>query len=164
MNPIERIKIWWKSKTPLEKFYMIFGGITATAAVAGAVCSIKNKYDPDDLKITVKLYPGGKDDPNPVTLAEEEKPEVEQEPELKRSNPMLKEPVESRSQFKEAVDIFNELQDSLSKDIDDDEVYNVSIDKWQDLNHKALMLAWDLAAVEDRMDEAVEIIPFQAFD
>ena len=80
MKLIKKVQIWWKHTTLTEKILMIMGGITTAAAVTGAVCSIKAYTDIDDkLNISVKLYPGGKDDPNPVDLTPEEENVVPEE-------------------------------------------------------------------------------------
>lgn len=40
MTIIEKIALWWKSMTPIEKVNAVFKGITSTAAVVGAGCCI----------------------------------------------------------------------------------------------------------------------------
>lgn len=40
MSMIEKIALWWKSMTPIEKVNAVFKGITSTAVVLGAGCCI----------------------------------------------------------------------------------------------------------------------------
>lgn len=69
MSILKKFKLWWKSATPTEKVLTILGGISTAAAVTGAVCAVKTYTEMEDkLSVEVKLYPNGKDDPNPKTL------------------------------------------------------------------------------------------------
>ena len=69
MGIFEKAKLWWKSTTTTEKILVIFGGVSTAAAVTGAVCAVKTYTEMEDkLSVEVKLYPNGKDDPNPKTL------------------------------------------------------------------------------------------------
>lgn len=81
MGIIKKVKLWWRSTTPTEKILTVLGGITATASTVGAVYAVKSYMEMDDkLNIEVKLYPKGKDDPNPKTLLphlEDEDPKPE---------------------------------------------------------------------------------------
>ena len=67
MNIFKRIKVWWKTKTTAEKFYVFLGGVSTTAAVISTVCAVRTAHSLDDVKFDIKLYPEGKDDPNPIT-------------------------------------------------------------------------------------------------
>ena len=40
MSIVERISMWWKSMTPIEKVNAIFKGLTTTATVIGAGCCV----------------------------------------------------------------------------------------------------------------------------
>lgn len=69
MSIIKKVKLWWRSITPTEKILTILSGISTAAAVTGAVCAVKTYTEMEDkLSVEVKLYPNGKDDPNPKTL------------------------------------------------------------------------------------------------
>lgn len=69
MGLIKKIKLWWKTTPTAEKIMVILGGVSATASVAGAVYAV---HEVKNLKAEVNLYPGGKDDPNPVNRTPDE--------------------------------------------------------------------------------------------
>ena len=101
MGILKKFKLWWKSTTSAEKVCIILSGISTAAAVTGAVCSVKTRHCMEDVKIDVKLYPGGKDDPNPVNLTPDEpRPMVFTSPEdvitcAPAASPMMKADTES---------------------------------------------------------------------
>ena len=43
MSIFERVKLWWKSKTPVEKVLTVLGGITCAGITVGAVCEAKKR-------------------------------------------------------------------------------------------------------------------------
>lgn len=43
MGIFERVKLWWKSKTPVEKVLTVLGGITCAGITVGAVCEVKKR-------------------------------------------------------------------------------------------------------------------------
>lgn len=90
MGIFERVKLWWKSKTPVEKVLTVLGGITCAGITVGAVCEVKKRCSAEE--------------PGPVTAlsetATDERPKVWITPEdyitcAPASSPMLKADTES---------------------------------------------------------------------
>ena len=77
MKMANRIKTWWKTTTTTEKVLIVLDGIATTALAATSIISIRTRNCLKDIKIDVKLYPGGKDDPNPISLENENKEDEE---------------------------------------------------------------------------------------
>ena len=82
MSIKQKIQSWWKGTTLTEKILMALGGVTTAAAVTGAVYVVKTYTEMEDkLTVDVKLYPKGKDDPNPVSLSADEENTTEEQTE-----------------------------------------------------------------------------------
>ena len=157
MGMIKKFKLWWKTTSTTEKVMLALGGISTTATVAGMIASIKTKDEVKDVKVEVKLYPGGKDDPNPIELTPEK--DTDGLPPITQ-NPMLREPAESRSQYKQACELYDKL-DAIYNQMCDCEVTDEQVDSAREM---ALELAWDLAEKENRLGEAPDDLPMQAHD
>ena len=68
MGPIKKLKLWWKSTTPIEKWYIVLGSISIAASVASVAANVHSHTALSKMKVEVNLYPEGKDDPNPIRL------------------------------------------------------------------------------------------------
>lgn len=80
MNIVKRIKLWWKSTPAKDKVLFAVSGVSVAASVVSIGACLHMKHSVDDVKVDVKLYPGGKDDPNPVDLT----PEGDSEPAIQK--------------------------------------------------------------------------------
>ena len=68
MNIVEKVKLWWKSTPLKDKILYAVSGVSVVASAASIATCVHMKNSVDNVKIDVKLYPGGKEDPNPVDL------------------------------------------------------------------------------------------------
>lgn len=72
----DRIKLWLKSTPLKDKILYTVSALSVTASIASIGACMHMKHVVDDIHVDVKLYPSGKDDPNPVDLT----PEGEERP------------------------------------------------------------------------------------
>ena len=78
MGIVKRIILWWKTTPATDKILYALSGVSTAAAIVSAYSSIKTrKIVSEEMNIEVKLYPGGKDDPDPVDLKPENPPKLE---------------------------------------------------------------------------------------
>lgn len=68
MGIVKKVKRWWRSTTTNGKILYILSGISTAASLAAVAASFHTLKEVEDTKFEVKLYPEGKDDPNPITL------------------------------------------------------------------------------------------------
>lgn len=77
MGIFKRIKLWWKTTPATDKILYALSGVSTAAAIVSTYSSIRTRKEIADMSVTVKLYPGGKDDPDPIELPKETDPPVE---------------------------------------------------------------------------------------
>ena len=150
MKLVNRIKTWWKTTTPTERFLTALNVISTGAAIGSTIAAIHTRGTLEDVKIDVKLYPGGKDDPNPISLTNEDAPDF--------SKPVPSPYDDGRyDPYETARDLFKLLDNPKDDDI-------LSQEETDNAKDKALQLAWDLAAREGLLEKAEGEIPCQVHD
>lgn len=155
MSIKSRIKTWWSTSTPTEKIMTILGitGIVGSLVVtADCVYNMERiredvTNDVSNMRIHISVVP---DNEGGATVHNDGPQEKFLE------NPILSKPVESRSQYQMAVDLYNKM----------DPYENPDMKLTDDMIQDALELAWDLAAIEGKTKDAEEngILPLQVYD
>lgn len=154
-----KIKYWWKSKTTTEKIMTVLGAV----GIVGSLCvtadciynmerireDVVKKVDEDVSNMRIQLSVVPKNDGGATVYNDGLKEKF-------LENPILSKPVESRSQYQMAVDLYNKM----------DPYENPDMKLTDDMIQDALELAWDLAAIEGKTKDAEDngILPLQIHD
>ena len=164
MGPIRRLKSWWKRTTATEKLCMAVSGLATAASIVSICSNVAIRREVDNTKIEVKLYPRGKDDPDPIILDRADdsgKPTMEEIKTYSPAGDTKKTPYE---QAKELYDELHAIGEELGNDVVVNDENNKELASLDEARQKALQIAWDLAASEDKLEDANEHLPYQEFD
>ena len=157
MGFIAKIKTWWKMTPIIDRISLIVDGVSILG-VGACLYSLKHT----EVRVTFVQSDGSVVD----IPKHEEMKEITDE--NLHYSPRMEGPIEDRSQFEMAANLFNGLEgidgklyDLKLKEVDGIDAIMRDLEKSRD---EALNLTWDLAASEDRLEDCGEVIPTQLYD